>query len=132
MLNFQAVTAGFFYHTARFSKGGQYKTVKHQQTMTTMMMMMMMVMMMMIVTIMIIMNHICSCIAFQAVTAGFFYHTARFSKGGQYKTVKHQQTMMMMMMMMMMITMIIMNLICSCICVPGSDGRVLLPHGPLQ
>lgn len=27
----------------------------------------------------------------QAVTAGYFYHTARLSKGG-YKTVKHQQT----------------------------------------
>jgi pre-mRNA-splicing factor ATP-dependent RNA helicase DHX16 len=27
------------------------------------------------------------------VTAGFFYHTARLSKNaGQYKTVKHQQT----------------------------------------
>ncbi|KAL0174804.1 hypothetical protein M9458_030772, partial [Cirrhinus mrigala] len=26
-----------------------------------------------------------------AVTAGYFYHTARLSKGG-YKTVKHQQT----------------------------------------
>ncbi|XP_030853107.1 pre-mRNA-splicing factor ATP-dependent RNA helicase DHX16-like [Strongylocentrotus purpuratus] len=30
----------------------------------------------------------------KAVTAGFFYHTARFSKGGNYKTVKHQQTVM--------------------------------------
>ncbi|XP_072176721.1 pre-mRNA-splicing factor ATP-dependent RNA helicase DHX16-like [Diadema setosum] len=30
----------------------------------------------------------------KAVTAGFFYHTARFGKGGQYKTVKHQQTVM--------------------------------------
>jgi len=30
----QAVTAGFFYHTARLSKSGQYKTVKHQQTVT--------------------------------------------------------------------------------------------------
>ncbi|XP_071802163.1 pre-mRNA-splicing factor ATP-dependent RNA helicase DHX16-like [Asterias amurensis] len=28
----------------------------------------------------------------KAITAGFFYHTAKFSKGGQYKTVKHQQT----------------------------------------
>ena len=27
----------------------------------------------------------------QAVTAGFFYHTARLSKGGVYKSVKHQQ-----------------------------------------
>ena len=27
----------------------------------------------------------------KAITAGFFYHTAKFSKGGQYKTVKHQQ-----------------------------------------
>ncbi|XP_077561893.1 DEAH-box helicase 16 lethal (2) 37Cb isoform X3 [Haemaphysalis longicornis] len=31
----------------------------------------------------------------QAITAGYFYHTARFSKGGHYKTVKHQQTVMM-------------------------------------
>ncbi|XP_071964030.1 pre-mRNA-splicing factor ATP-dependent RNA helicase DHX16-like [Antedon mediterranea] len=30
----------------------------------------------------------------KAVTAGFFYHTAKFSKGGQYKTVKHQQSVM--------------------------------------
>ncbi|CAH1784821.1 unnamed protein product [Owenia fusiformis] len=30
----------------------------------------------------------------KAVTAGFFYHTAKLSKGGQYKTVKHQQTVM--------------------------------------
>ncbi|XP_070581669.1 pre-mRNA-splicing factor ATP-dependent RNA helicase DHX16-like [Ptychodera flava] len=30
----------------------------------------------------------------KAVTAGFFYHTARLSKSGQYKTVKHQQTVM--------------------------------------
>ena len=29
--NLQAVTAGFFYHTARLSKGGVYKSVKHQQ-----------------------------------------------------------------------------------------------------
>lgn len=28
----------------------------------------------------------------KAITAGFFYHTARMGKGGQYKTVKHQQT----------------------------------------
>ena len=27
----------------------------------------------------------------QAVTAGFFYHTARLSRGGDYKTVKHPQ-----------------------------------------
>ena len=33
---FQAVTAGFFYHTARLTKtGGTYKTVKHQQTVHT-------------------------------------------------------------------------------------------------
>ncbi|XP_013406683.1 pre-mRNA-splicing factor ATP-dependent RNA helicase DHX16 [Lingula anatina] len=30
----------------------------------------------------------------KAITAGFFYHTARLSKSGQYKTVKHQQTVM--------------------------------------
>ncbi len=30
----------------------------------------------------------------KAVTAGYFYHTARFSKGGHYKTVKHNQTVM--------------------------------------
>ncbi|XP_022085325.1 putative pre-mRNA-splicing factor ATP-dependent RNA helicase DHX16 [Acanthaster planci] len=30
----------------------------------------------------------------KAITAGFFYHTAKFSKGGQYRTVKHQQTVM--------------------------------------
>ena len=30
-------------------------------------------------------------IILQAVTAGFFYHTARLSKGGVYKSVKHQQ-----------------------------------------
>jgi len=34
MLCLQAVTAGFFYHTARLSNSGQYKTVKHQQTVT--------------------------------------------------------------------------------------------------
>ena len=28
----------------------------------------------------------------KAVTAGFFYHAARLSKGGQYKTVKQQHT----------------------------------------
>ena len=27
----------------------------------------------------------------QAITAGYFYHTAHLSKGGVYKTVKHQQ-----------------------------------------
>lgn len=31
---------------------------------------------------------------FQAITAGFFYHTAKLGKGGQYKTVKHHQTVM--------------------------------------
>lgn len=30
----------------------------------------------------------------KAITAGYFYNTARFSKGGHYKTVKHQQTVM--------------------------------------
>lgn len=30
-LHFQAITAGFFYHTARLGKGGQYKTVKQHQ-----------------------------------------------------------------------------------------------------
>ncbi|CAC5424154.1 DHX16 [Mytilus coruscus] len=30
----------------------------------------------------------------KAITAGFFYHTARLSKGGNYRTVKHQQTVM--------------------------------------
>ena len=30
----------------------------------------------------------------QAITAGYFYHTARLGKGGQYKTVKHQQMVM--------------------------------------
>ncbi|PIK35386.1 putative pre-mRNA-splicing factor ATP-dependent RNA helicase DHX16-like [Apostichopus japonicus] len=30
----------------------------------------------------------------KAITAGFFYHTAKFSKGGSYKTVKHQQSVM--------------------------------------
>jgi pre-mRNA-splicing factor ATP-dependent RNA helicase DHX16 len=28
----------------------------------------------------------------KAITAGFFYHGARLSKGGQYKTVKQQHT----------------------------------------
>lgn len=28
----------------------------------------------------------------KAITAGFFYHTGRLSKGGVYKSVKHQQT----------------------------------------
>ena len=30
----------------------------------------------------------------KAITSGYFYHTAKFSKGGQYRTVKHQQTVM--------------------------------------
>ncbi|KAK7792080.1 hypothetical protein R5R35_003553 [Gryllus longicercus] len=30
----KAITAGYFYHVARLSKGGHYKTVKHQQTVT--------------------------------------------------------------------------------------------------
>lgn len=30
----------------------------------------------------------------KSITAGYFYHTAKFSKGGNYKTVKHQQTVM--------------------------------------
>ncbi|XP_066295564.1 pre-mRNA-splicing factor ATP-dependent RNA helicase DHX16-like [Branchiostoma lanceolatum] len=30
----------------------------------------------------------------KSITSGFFYHTARLSKSGQYKTVKHQQTVM--------------------------------------
>lgn len=30
----------------------------------------------------------------KAITAGYFYHTARLSKSGQYRTVKHQQTVM--------------------------------------
>ncbi|XP_068084954.1 pre-mRNA-splicing factor ATP-dependent RNA helicase DHX16 [Anabrus simplex] len=30
----------------------------------------------------------------KAITAGYFYHVARLSKGGHYKTVKHQQTVM--------------------------------------
>ncbi|XP_030765418.1 pre-mRNA-splicing factor ATP-dependent RNA helicase DHX16 [Sitophilus oryzae] len=30
----KAITAGYFYHIARFSKGGNYKTVKHNQTVT--------------------------------------------------------------------------------------------------
>uniref|UniRef100_A0A8C1KS85 RNA helicase n=1 Tax=Cyprinus carpio TaxID=7962 RepID=A0A8C1KS85_CYPCA len=34
---------------------------------------------------------LCSCNGESAVTAGYFYNTARLSKGG-YKTVKHQQT----------------------------------------
>lgn len=29
---------------------------------------------------------------FQAITAGYFYHVARLSKGGHYKTAKHNQT----------------------------------------
>ena len=28
----------------------------------------------------------------KAITAGYFYHTARLSKTGNYKTVKHNQT----------------------------------------
>lgn len=28
----------------------------------------------------------------KAITAGYFYNTAKLNKGGQYKTVKHQQT----------------------------------------
>jgi pre-mRNA-splicing factor ATP-dependent RNA helicase DHX16 len=28
----------------------------------------------------------------KAITSGFFYHTARLGKGGDYKTAKHQQT----------------------------------------
>ena len=30
----------------------------------------------------------------KAVTAGYFYHTSKLSKGGNYKTVKHNQTVM--------------------------------------
>ena len=30
----------------------------------------------------------------KCVTAGYFYHTARLSKGGNYKTVKHNQAVM--------------------------------------
>lgn len=30
----KAITAGYFYHIARFSKGGSYKTVKHNQVFT--------------------------------------------------------------------------------------------------
>ena len=30
----------------------------------------------------------------KAITSGYFYHTAKFGKGGHYKTVKHQQTVM--------------------------------------
>lgn len=33
LLDCQAITAGYFYHTARLSKSGQYRTVKHQQVM---------------------------------------------------------------------------------------------------
>lgn len=32
LLSFQAITAGYFYHVARLSKGGHYKTAKHNQT----------------------------------------------------------------------------------------------------
>ena len=39
------------------------------------------------------MNCFYSLYSLQAITAGFFYHTARLGKtGGTYKTVKHQQT----------------------------------------
>lgn len=31
-------------------------------------------------------------IELQAITAGYFYHVARLSKGGHYKTAKHNQT----------------------------------------
>ncbi|XP_066934272.1 pre-mRNA-splicing factor ATP-dependent RNA helicase DHX16-like [Clytia hemisphaerica] len=31
----------------------------------------------------------------KAITAGFFYHTAKFGQGGQYRTIKHQQSVMM-------------------------------------
>lgn len=30
----------------------------------------------------------------KALTSGYFYHIARLSKGGNYKTVKHNQTVM--------------------------------------
>lgn len=30
----------------------------------------------------------------KAITAGYFYHVARLSKGGNYKTIKHNQTVM--------------------------------------
>lgn len=30
----KAITAGYFYHIARLSKGGNYKTVKHNQSVT--------------------------------------------------------------------------------------------------
>ena len=30
----------------------------------------------------------------KAITAGYFYHTSKLSKGGHYKTVKHNQTVM--------------------------------------
>lgn len=30
----------------------------------------------------------------KAITAGYFYHIARLSKGGNYKTIKHNQTVM--------------------------------------
>lgn len=30
----------------------------------------------------------------KAITSGYFYHVARLSKGGHYKTVKHNQTVM--------------------------------------
>lgn len=31
----KAITAGYFYHIAKFSKGGHYKTVKHNQVSST-------------------------------------------------------------------------------------------------
>lgn len=30
-------------------------------------------------------------VGLQAITAGYFYHTARLGRSGQYRTVKHQQ-----------------------------------------
>ena len=30
----------------------------------------------------------------KAITSGYFYHGAKFGRGGQYRTVKHQQTVM--------------------------------------
>ena len=38
--------------------------------------------------------YLCNLVYLQAITAGYFYHVARLSKGGQYKTAKHQQTVM--------------------------------------
>lgn len=31
---------------------------------------------------------------FQAITSGYFYHTSKLSENGQYRTVKHQQQVM--------------------------------------